>query len=225
MRKAFTLIELLTAIAVIVLLATLATVGFRSMTENAREAQTRQAIATVNAIVSERVRAIGANVYPAEWYHNGVYGAHNTAAPGLWISPSRTWVSGSTYRNAPTTVTDATIPDDYSQWQSDLLRNTVIVFNDLYRSASARKALDGMDAVQVTVQINGAPMSARIPVDGWNRPLLFSPAVGVTVDGATAYQQSGARTYDATMTTGAVFPYVWSAGREGKPNDLVNAIR
>jgi prepilin-type N-terminal cleavage/methylation domain-containing protein len=227
MKRGFTLIELIVALSVMLILAALVTGGMRSMMENQREAQTRQAIASVNAIISERLRTIGANIYPAAWYHNGVYGMHNGSAPGLWIRPYWNWDAGQNrYVIQPTTVIDTAIPDDPAMWSSDALRNTAIVFNDLDRSANGKNALSAMRTVTMTVLIDSAPMTARIPVDGWGRPLLFSPAVGVTADGNTVYQQSTTVANDAALgVNGGTFPFCFSAGKDGNPSDLVNAIR
>jgi prepilin-type N-terminal cleavage/methylation domain-containing protein len=228
MKRGFTLIELVIALSIMLILAALVTGGMRSMMENQREAQTRQAIASTNAIISERLRTIGANIYPAAWYHNGVYGMHNTAGPGLWTRPYWKWDAvQSRYVIQPTTVVDTAIPDDPALWSSsDLLRNTVIVFNDLDRSANGKKALSAMRTVTMTVLIDSAPMTARIPVDGWGRPLLFSPAVGVTADGSTVYQQSTTVANDAALgVNGGTYPYAFSAGKDGNPSDLVSIIR
>jgi prepilin-type N-terminal cleavage/methylation domain-containing protein len=225
MRKGFTLVELIIAIGIMALLLTIGVYGVRSTLEATREAGTRQTIAGVNSLLSERVKSIGANVYPAQWYHNGVYGAHNGSAPGLWIAPARTWV-GSSESYQPTTVADTTIPEDYTLWQSDLLRNTVIIFNDLSRFPNGRAALAKMTTAKVTVDVNGAPLTALIPTDGWGRPLLFAPGIGITVDGVTVYQQSTSVTYAVPFGgKGGTYPYVFSAGKEGNPSVMANVIR
>lgn len=225
MRKGFTLIELIVAMGIILILGSLAVWGISSVLEHQRASNTRTTLAAVNGILSQRVRAIGNNVFPAEWYLNGVYGNHNTAGPGMWLAIDRHYNASNNIVYSPLTLTDTAVPDDYTLWQSDLLRNTVIIFNDLDRSAESRKALDAMQTLVVNVPINGAPMRARIPLDGWGRPVLFAPGVGITVDGVTVYQQSTAIQYTTDYKPSAVFPFAFSAGNEGNPSDMANIVR
>ena len=225
MRKAFTLVELIVAISIIAILLALGVYGVTSALEATREASTRQTVAAVNSLLSERVKSLNGQIYPAQWYHRGVYAQHNTAFPGLWISPFRTFV-GTVLTHEPTTVVDTSIPDDGSLWTSDLLRNTVIIFAELNRLPSAQTAIAKLKTISVTADINGVPVTAMIPADGWGRPLLFAPGLGVTVDGTTVYQKSTSVTYSVPFGgMGGTYPFVFSAGKNGNPADVVNVIR
>jgi prepilin-type N-terminal cleavage/methylation domain-containing protein len=226
MKRAFTLIEIVVALSIMLVLAGLTISIMQSVREGNREAATRLTLQAVNSILSEHTRSVGVNVYPREWYHDGVYGPHNTAGPGLWIAPFRAWnTAQARYVIQPTIITDAAIPDDPAMWNSDLLRNTVIAFNAINKTVGGTK-INAMKTVQVTATINGAAVTTRIPTDAWGRPILFSPAVGVTVDGVTVLQQSTAVANDARLgTAGGTFPFCFSAGKNGKLTDVTAFVR
>ena len=225
MRKAFTLVELIVAISIIAILLALGVYGVTSALEATREASTKQTLAGINSLLSERVKSLNGQIYPARWYHRGVYAQHNTAFPGLWISPFRTFV-GTVLTHEPTTVVDTAIPDDGATWTSDLLRNTVIIFAELNRFPAPHAAIAKLKTISVTVNINGVPVTAMIPVDGWGRPLLFAPGVGITTDGVTVYQQSTAVAYSVPFGgKGGTYPFVFSAGKDGNPSDIQGLVR
>lgn len=197
-RKAFTLVELMVAIGIIVVLIGLATVGLRYATSQSQANATKVALENLKSMMAELELATKFRTPPAVWYRY-------TPSDGLWhtCTPA-TFAGGVDFYRTIDVVTetlnrDSTNPARYTfapglvtedgrvaltEREQTALLNTIIFMDRLRTLPVNKSAMDRLPPetlLQMTALAGKAgdpalvPFSAQVVADGWRNPIIFVP--------------------------------------------------
>lgn len=169
-NRAFTLVEIIVALGIIMILVGLVTVGMRSLDKSAKEKSTKSALETAKSMLAEldttggiaEVTAIYSSLTPADQIDQ----------PGN--------VTIDAYQAAP-----------YARYQSDAVRLTQFVMGKLIAIPNNKAVLQklpverllrknpaGSAAPLLTVDANGEP-NPPVLLDGWGNPIIYVPSKGL----------------------------------------------
>jgi type II secretory pathway pseudopilin PulG len=197
-RRAFTMVEILITIGVIMLLVAIGVIAYRGLDKMASERATHVALDNATAMI-------------AEYEHGGVLQNFVMVDP---TNPSAFWVATQTTTPIDTTNPGVNLSDVSSNGNSRnnaVAQNGAVVFrlirlpkNKSSLSALPQKALIDQPASNGNV---GAPAIA----DGWRNPILFCPAAGIQV-----YLHFGESSQSKQLITSPDHRPFWvSAGPDG----------
>ena len=187
-RKAFTLIEILVAVSIIAILASIVTYGVRSAIAGAQDRQTRVAIENATAMFREAGHN-GSLPVPAGWYWQGVYGDwslnaagyRNSAGDAFWTYP---------YRSPDVLGNGEPLVVQPGPVGGDVLLNTVIAYGSIERNPAVLKMVQNMPAgTAKSVTVVGPDsrvFTAVVPLDAWGNPILLIPAAGYVIGAVPA---------------------------------------
>lgn len=197
-RKAFTLVELMVAIGIIVVLIGLATVGLRYATAQSEANATKIAMENLKSMLAELELATKLRTPPAVWYRYTATWPNYDA--GTWHTCQQTTfadvvdfyriidrqvpaVVGSpaklTY--APARVTEDALPN-LSEMEATPVLNTAILMVQLRTLPVNRDALDRMPP-ETFVKLQATPANAFPPAKGTEPAPPAVPAVQLVADG------------------------------------------
>jgi len=169
--RAFTLVEIIVALGIIMILVGLVTVGMRALNKSAKEKATKSALETAKSMLAELDTAGGIAEVTA--IYSSLVPANQVEQPGN--------VTIDAYQAAP-----------YARYQSDAVRLTQFVMGKLIAIPNNKAVLQklpverllrknpaGSAASLLTVDANGEP-NPPVLLDGWGNPIIYVPWDGLS---------------------------------------------
>jgi prepilin-type N-terminal cleavage/methylation domain-containing protein len=188
-RHAFTLIEMLVVIGVILILMSLAVIGYQVVEKAAAANQTKTTLNNLNAMLSELDAAEGSTALPTYGPATGGIGAAITG-----------WTVGDV--SGQGAVTDRT---------GIIVSQTALAVASLLRVANNQKAFSQLPSSKVMTFSNGTVTSGSVLLDGWDNPIIYVPSGGIWVDVTTG----GSSPTLVLITSRDKRPFFASAGPDG----------
>ena len=222
-RRAFTIIELLVVIGIILILIGLFFGGAKVITAQAKERDTKQILETCKSMFENYRQGTKLARYPA-----GI-----SFGPVGTVSTTTTWYTaqesaiGSVTPDALGLSNSGPMPASPSQ----ILTDTVLVFSALESLPENQTIIANLPASK-KINITVGTATVALPLDGWGNPILFVPGGGLTnifidpVDNGNTTQvmtSTGVQANGYTIAAGTISssqPFFVSAGPDG---DLSNA--
>lgn len=186
MKRGFTLLEVLVAVAIIAVLAGLLFVVGRSTGQASQIEQTRMAVQQSRSI-TEVFRAQPSTLSPLGWVVGGVYGVHaptDGVAKPFW-QVWRVDVSGQSW---PMQIRSEAISTDPAEWvNSELAVNSILAWESIEKQYATYGDVM-QNTVAASVVVGGQTHTVHVPVDAWRRPLLICPGAGMTTNASPVYK-------------------------------------
>jgi type II secretory pathway pseudopilin PulG len=209
-KTAFTMIELLIAISVIIILGGILIYAVSGVLRSAREHATKVQLENAVSLLSELSSTVHLNVAsrPSYWYYGGVQFDPTTSANStlldFWHIPQVDASSGSPRPLpivAPNSINDGTLGRDAAENMTvplssvgsttvggvnDAIADTVIVFQKLQLNSNVRASLAKLPSDKLYVVKNTSILGNTVPIppillDAWNNPIIFVPASGLQI--------------------------------------------
>lgn len=226
-RKGFSLIELLVVIGILAVLLGLAVAGFRGLEATSSDKKTKMILGNAASMLAEYDASTGLRRQPAHMWKN--------SPPVQHMGAFDFWKDGDPDTNGNQRLglvgfvnEDA---DPVSGRMCAPVRNAAVVMGLISKSPTAQNVLKQLPEGS-TMKVESRDTHGTVTVyeptpvlaDGWNNPLIFVPAAGLTVlvDGAQ-YVVTSSKTYPTTgagnLPLGTVpdtaRPFFASAGPDG----------
>jgi len=206
---------MLVVIGVIMILMTLAVVGYQVVEKSAAGNQTKVTLNNLNAMLSELDAAAGSSALPKYTYPG-------TDANGNPIQIEQTVIGAvpPTPDGSIWTISDVTAPYPSDRYplpdaittspQNMVSRTQQIVMTALMRSPNNANAIKQMPASRLMKDQNGNPYQVPIILDGWGNPIIYVPRGGITV-----WVTTGSGPTLITVSRPDNRPFFASAGPDG----------
>lgn len=175
-RKAFTLIEVLVAIGIIVILAGAALYAMRGAGNTAKTQATHVTLDNLKSMLAEYELQTRLGVAPPGWWKSD--------APNVWAPPGCDfWHNVSPNANQPTAAPLLVTNGEPDRTMSLPVQNTVMAMRAIATIPANRAAIGKLPPNRL-LSINftggdGNPYTAQLLLDDWGNPIVFVPASGL----------------------------------------------
>jgi len=220
-RRGFTMIELLLVIGILLVLISMFFIGLRYVSQTAQVRDTKTALETAKAMLSEYQEATHLDRLPAGASNGWSWtGQETLPAPSATVP----WAIGPI---TPPTTTTAASPA-YSNVNVTLGPDTAAVMYALEQMPANQTLITNLPAnkkLVASVSINDVQVQVTFLLDSWGNVILFVPSGGLvnvrfggqtsTVTGQSAVGTTAAGGTPITITSPDSRPFFVSAGPDG----------
>jgi prepilin-type N-terminal cleavage/methylation domain-containing protein len=211
-RNAFTLIEMLVVIGIILILMVLAVVGYQVVEKSAAANQTKVTLNNLNSMLSELDAAAGATALPVYTYQDsmGNTQVQNVIGAVPNTPDGQVWTVGDV--TAPYPSDRYPLPDAITTAPpiANMVRRTQTMIASLMRVPGNANAIKQMPTSRLMKDQNGNPYPIPIILDGWGNPIIYVPSGGIVV-----YVTTGSGSTPITIKSASNRPFFASAGPDG----------
>ncbi len=201
-RSAFTLLEVLVVIGVILILISLAVIGFQVVERSAAANQTKVTLDNLNSMLAELEATAGSNALPTYSYYDPVL---MKSFPQPVIGIGITGPAGQAWEIGDVTSGQA----DRSGF---IVQQTQGAMASLMRVPNNAKAIAAFPTSKILKDSNGNPYTIPVLLDGWGNPIIYVPRGGMIVYVTTG---NGNTPTQITVAGKANRPFFASAGPDG----------
>jgi type II secretory pathway pseudopilin PulG len=233
-RRAFTTIELVVAISILIVLIGIVVVAMRAVVGGSKEKATHVTLDNLRGMLTELELKGGLSRQPGSMWVNNT----EVKSPPVALD---FWHDGDPTKNAvpqpdPVVAPSGTVRrGEAGRYDNDLVANTAIAFNMIASIPANRTAIGQLPSNQLdSIPSTGMPnhllafQPQPLILDGWGNPIIFVPAGGLEVRFESRKDSSGnvpmlvvtsGGVYDRTAAPPAIpagiRPFFASAGPDG----------
>lgn len=188
-RSAFTLIEMLVVIGVILILVSMSVLGYDVVERAAAGNQTKTTLANLNAMLSELDADAGSGALPSYAITTSVTTFNPRTHVGTTVTTTSSTIGAGVVDSTPYVweVGDVTThgTDPITGRYGNIVQQTEVVMQNLMRAPNNSKAVGQLPSSKLLRDLSGNPVAGPVLLDGWDNPIIYVSGGGITVNVTT----------------------------------------